>query len=86
MTDDEARDRLLTCVIDDLVRRPGIEITPQTPLVSSGLIDSFALIDLLLMLETLLGVRIPAARVQPRDMDTVERMLDMARRLGKPRS
>ena len=39
--------------IVQLTRKPGLSIDENTPLVSSGLIDSMALVDLLLKLEDL---------------------------------
>jgi acyl carrier protein len=54
--------------------------------VSSGLIDSLALVDILLKLEELTNKRIPAGKVQAKDMDTVEMMSLTAARVGKPRS
>jgi len=71
--------------IIDLIRRPGLTIDDNTPLVSSGLIDSMSLIDLLLKLEDLTHKRIPAGKVQPKDMDTVAKMFETAERVGKPR-
>jgi acyl carrier protein len=71
--------------IIDLIRRPGVTIDENTPLVSSGLIDSMSLIDLLLKLEDLTHKRIPAGKVQPKDMDTVAKMFVTADRVGKPR-
>jgi acyl carrier protein len=68
-----------------LIRQPGMSIDENTPLVSSGLIDSMSLIDLLLKLEDLTQRRIPAGKVQPKDMDTVAKMLATAERVGKPR-
>jgi acyl carrier protein len=68
-----------------LIRKPGVSIDENTPLVSSGLIDSMALVDLLLKLEDLTHMRIPAGKVQPRDLDTVAKMFATAQRLGKPR-
>ena len=67
------------------VRRPGIQVLPNTPLVSSGLIDSFALIEIFLKLEQMTGRKIPASKVQAKDMDTVQLMLATAERIGKPR-
>ena len=61
-----------------------IEINEDSALVSSGLIDSFALIEVLLELEKITGRRIPAGRVNPADMDTVRKMLDIAERVGTP--
>jgi acyl carrier protein len=71
--------------IVELIRKPGVTIDENTPLVSSGLIDSMALVDLLLKLEDLTHKRIPAGKVQPKDMDTVAKMFATAERVGKPR-
>ena len=68
-----------------LIRKPGLQLEETTPLVSSGLIDSMALVDLLLKLEDVTKKRIPAGRVQPKDMNTVALMLATAERVGKPR-
>ncbi len=71
--------------IVQLIRKPGLSIDENTPLVSSGLIDSMALVDLLQTLEDLTQKRIPAGKVQPKDMDTVAKMFATAERVGKPR-
>jgi acyl carrier protein len=68
-----------------LIRKPGLSIDENTALVSSGLIDSMALVDLLLKLEDLTHKRIPAGKVQPKDMDSVAKMFATAERVGKPR-
>jgi len=68
-----------------LIRKPGLTIDENTPLVSSGLIDSMALVDLLLKLEDLSMMRIPPGKVRPKDMDTVATMFATAQRVGKPR-
>jgi len=68
-----------------LIRKPGVTIEEDTPLVSSGLIDSMALVDLLLKLEDLTHTRIPPGKVQPKDMDTVAKMFATAQRVGRPR-
>jgi len=68
-----------------LIRKPAIAIDENTPLVSSGLIDSMALVDLLVKLEDLTHKRIPAGKVQPKDMDTVAKMFATAERVGKLR-
>ena len=68
-----------------LIRKPGLAVDENTPLVSSGLIDSMALVDLLVKLEDLTHLRIPAGKVQPKDMDTVALMFATAQRVGKPK-
>jgi acyl carrier protein len=71
--------------IRDLIRKPALSIDENTPLVSSGLIDSMSLVDLLLKLEDLTHKRIPAGKVQPKDMDTVANMFATAERVGRQR-
>ena len=68
-----------------LIRKPGLTLDENTALISSGLIDSMALVDLLLKLEDLTHLRIPAGKVQPKDLDTVAKMFATAQRVGKPR-
>jgi acyl carrier protein len=68
-----------------LIRKPGVTLDENTPLVSSGLIDSMTLVDLLLKLEDLTRMRIPAGKVQPKDLDTVAKMFATAQRVGKAR-
>ena len=81
----EAIRQMTDYILKEIVRRPGVEVTPDTPLVSSGLIDSFALVEIFVKLEKLTNRRIPAAKIQPKDMDTISSMFATAERLGKPR-
>lgn len=69
----------------ELIRRPEIEVNEDTPLVSSGLIDSMALVNVLFKLEDITLMRIPAGKVQAKDMDTVSLMFATAQRVGKAR-
>lgn len=71
--------------IVELIRKPNLVIEENTPLVSSGLIDSMALVDLLVKLEDITHTRIPPGKVQPKDMDTIAMMFATAQRVGKPR-
>jgi acyl carrier protein len=68
-----------------VIRGPVTQIDETTPLVSSGLIDSMSLIDILMKLEDFTHTRIPVGKVQAKDMDTVELMIATAQRVGKPR-
>ena len=68
-----------------VIRRLGVEIAHDTPLVSSGLIDSFALIEIFLELEKITNLKIPAAKVRAQDMDTVRLMFAMSEKMGKPK-
>jgi len=85
MTDPEQAAAMLSYLLAHVVPRVDIELTADSSLVASGLIDSFALVDVLVKLEDVTNMRIPAGKVQPKDMDTVTRMLETAKRVGRPR-
>jgi acyl carrier protein len=81
----EQAQQVINYIVKEVIRRPGVEISEDTPLVSSGLIDSLALVNILLKVEDVTHMRIPAGKVRPKDMDTVNLMFATAQRLGKPR-
>jgi hypothetical protein len=68
-----------------LIRQPGVTLDENTPLVSSGLIGSLTLADLVLKIEDLTHLHLPAGKFQPKDLDTIATMLAIAQRVGKPR-
>jgi acyl carrier protein len=55
-------------------------VDPNTPLVSSGLIDSLAQTELVLKLEEVTGKRFGPGSISPEDLETVARMIDAASR------
>jgi acyl carrier protein len=80
-----AAGELIDFILNEIIRNPEIGIEENTPLVSSGLIDSMALVDILYKLEDVTRMRIPAGKIKPKDMDTVRLMLATAMRVGSPR-
>jgi acyl carrier protein len=81
----EQAQQMIDHIAREVIRRPDVQIADDTRLVSSGLIDSLALVSILVRLEEVTQTRIPAGKVQPKDMDSVALMLATAKRLGKPR-
>jgi len=81
---DEQIKQLADYILEKVLRNKAVEITADTPLVSSGLIDSFALIEVFLELQKIAGRKIPASKVQTKDMDTVRLMFATAEKFGKP--
>jgi len=81
----ERAQQVIDYIVREIIRRPSVKIDEDTPLVSSGLIDSLALVDILLKIEEVTNTRIPAGKVQAKDMDTVRLMFSTAARVGKPR-
>lgn len=74
---------LLDFLKNRVVKDQSVPLNVDTPLVSSGLVDSFALVEVVLELERLFNCRLPIGRIGPQDMDTVAKMLDMVKKLGK---
>ena len=79
----EMMQQLIGYIVEKVTKGKG-EITEDTPLVSSGLVDSFALIEIFLELQKIAGCKVPASKVQAKDMDTVRLMFATAERFGKP--
>ncbi len=82
----EQAQQIADYIVKEIIRNPGVTLTEDTALVSSGLIDSLALVDILATLEDLTNMRIPAGKVQAKDMDTIRKMFATAQRVGKPRA
>ncbi len=86
MDSDLQAQQMIDYLKSKVLQKDTVEIDVDTPLVSSGMVDSFALIDVLLELEKITRRRIPASRVSPKDLNTVNEMLKTANRLGTARS
>lgn len=74
--------------IRNAARAAGSELTGKTirdtqKLVSSGLIDSLAVLKLISLLEKKLNIVIPPETLQPEDFDDVELIVDTVERVGK---
>lgn len=76
---------LIDYVKKNMLQNAQGDIAEDTPLVSSGLVDSFALIEMLVELERVTKRRISPGKVGAKDMDTVTLMLATADRVGVPR-
>jgi acyl carrier protein len=59
------------------------EIIETTPLISSGLVDSFSMVSLLRFLEKKYAIHIPDSDATPEAFDTVERIVALVRRFQK---
>src|SRR5258707_13977254 len=82
LVDSVKSDAMIRYLKEKILRKPDLVLDTETPLVSSGIVDSFALVEALFELEQITRLRIPATKVAPADMDTVRKMFDTAERLG----
>lgn len=83
MTTDAAR-RMIEYLRAHVIADPSVVLDERTALISSGLVDSFALTEVLLELERATNRRIPVGKVRPSDFESVATMLAKARRVGIP--
>ena len=63
----------------EIARQPGRTIAPQEPLLTSGLIDSFHLVDLAMFVEDTFGVRIDDAELNAQTFDTLDQLVALIR-------
>lgn len=55
-----------------ILKQPNRVIRPDQPLISSGLIDSFSLVDMALFVEDTFGVHIDDSELNAETFDTLE--------------
>ena len=68
---------LKTFIADEILRQPGREIALDEKLISSGLIDSFSLMDLALFIEDTFDVRIEDTELNAETFDTLEALAEL---------
>lgn len=67
--------KLATFLANDILKQPNRAIAPDEPLISSGLIDSFSLMDVALFVEDNFGVRIEDTEL---NADTFDNLTQLA--------
>ena len=70
-------EKLINFIKSEYLDDDDIEITKDTKLISSGLIDSFSLVSLQTYIEREFGKRIPAPRITAESFDTVAQMIEI---------
>ena len=81
MTSEQIREAVRAVVSSMVGRR----VEDSELLISSGLIDSLAILKLITKLENELCLHLPAALLQPDDFETVDIAVETVQRVGKPR-
>jgi len=73
MTEDLAA-QLGSLISEKILKQPGRAIDADQPLISSGLIDSFSLVDLALLVEDDFGVRIEDTELNAETFDSLSEL------------
>jgi acyl carrier protein len=61
-------------IATQILKQPNRKISPDEPLLSSGLIDSFSLMDLALFVEDTFGVRIEDTELNANTFDSLTQL------------
>jgi acyl carrier protein len=75
----EIENALSTYIKKHIMKRPNAQFGENDPLLSSGLIDSFRLVDLALFVEDQFGVRIEDAELNSTTFDTLAQLAALIR-------
>lgn len=72
--DDVMIEALEQYIASKILKQPGRHIAPDSPLLSSGVIDSFSLVDLALFVEDAFGVRIEDTELNAQTFDNLDQL------------
>lgn len=61
----------------EILKQPNKILRPDQPLLSSGLIDSFSLVDLAIYVEDEFGVHLDDSELTPTTFDTLAQLADV---------
>jgi acyl carrier protein/D-alanine--poly(phosphoribitol) ligase subunit 2 len=75
MNSEEMKDLVLNYVIKEYLEDEDIEITCDTPLISSGYVDSFSMVSLLVFIENKFKIKIPPNKATPEAFDSVNKII-----------
>ncbi len=76
---DDITQSLSDNIATQILKQPKRRIDPNEPLISSGLIDSFNLVDLALYVEDNFGVHIDDTELNADTFDTLAQLSDLIR-------
>jgi acyl carrier protein len=62
-------------VVKEYVDDEDVGITYETPLISSGYVDSFSMVSLLVFLENKFKIKIPPSKATPEAFDSVNNIV-----------
>ena len=69
--------KLSTYITSEILKQPGRELAPDAKLITSGLIDSFSLMDIALFAEDTFSVRIEDTELNAETFDTIQELADL---------
>jgi len=77
LKNDEIIEKLSKKIAEEILSQPNREILSDEPLITSGLIDSFHLVDLALIVENEFGVRIEDTELNSNCFNTISQLANL---------
>ena len=74
---EDIKDLVLNYVKKEYLEDEDEDITYDTPLISSGYVDSFSMVSLLVFLENKFKIKIPPEKATPEAFDTVNSIVSL---------
>ncbi len=71
----EMKEMILKYVIKEYIDDDDTTITYETPLISSGYVDSFSMVSLLVFLENKFKIKIPPSKATPEAFNSVNNIM-----------
>jgi acyl carrier protein/D-alanine--poly(phosphoribitol) ligase subunit 2 len=75
MNINEMKELIMNYVIKEYIDDDDVKITYETPLISSGYVDSFSMVSLLVFLENKFRIKIPPSKATPEAFDSVNNIV-----------
>jgi acyl carrier protein len=76
---DDILEKLTAYITSEMLKQPDRVLSPDEPLLSSGLVDSFHLVDLSLFVENNFGVRIDDTELNASSFDNLNQLVSFIR-------
>lgn len=80
---DEILTSLGKLIAEKILKQPNRELKPEQKLISSGLIDSFSLVDLALLVEDTYGVHLDDTELNANTFDTLGQLAALVEKRRK---
>jgi 2-hydroxymuconate-semialdehyde hydrolase len=77
------KEELIDYIMKEFVEDPDEEIDENTPLMSSGLIDSLSIVSLVAFIDKKFGVKIPDEKGTVENFETVTKIIDIVNQFKK---
>jgi acyl carrier protein/D-alanine--poly(phosphoribitol) ligase subunit 2 len=75
MSTEEMKRLVLDYIIKEYLDDEEVEVTYETPLISSGYVDSFSMVSLLIFVENKFKIKIPSSNATPEAFNTVNNIV-----------